>query len=207
MGRRYCCGSRAIHRHGFKPHFIGYKPLILSITLASSYAAVLGATAVMSALYSRFKTGFGDAIEVPASAALMEGLAYNSMLVEGLPDRYKSPREREIEKGVQTTNRSILVTLSSRNFSTLSTGHTCARTGDRFMPSVHPIPDTQLPASKCLEYGMTFSLQVFRPTVLTWIWKSGLKRLTAPSFLTPVTSMGGNRVSKNEKRFPYPHCI
>lgn len=83
---------------GLNRILLGINPSFSPLPLASSYAAVLGATAVMSALYSRFKTGFGDAIEVPASAALMEGLAYNSMLVEGLPDRYKSPREREIEK-------------------------------------------------------------------------------------------------------------
>ena len=66
--------------------------------MASAYAAVLGAGAVTFALYRRQRDGRGEAIEVPLAAALLEGLAYNSMAVEQLPERYKSLREREIER-------------------------------------------------------------------------------------------------------------
>ncbi len=71
-----------------------YSPL----TLASSYAAVFGAMAVVLALRARTRTGIGEVIEVPLAAALMEALAYNSLWIEDLPERYRSLREREIER-------------------------------------------------------------------------------------------------------------
>lgn len=83
---------------GLNRILMGVNPSFSPLPLASAYAAVLGATAVTLALFNRQRTGLGDAVEVPLAAALMEGLAYNSMHVEGLPDRYKSPRELEIER-------------------------------------------------------------------------------------------------------------
>jgi crotonobetainyl-CoA:carnitine CoA-transferase CaiB-like acyl-CoA transferase len=71
-----------------------YSPL----TLASAYASVFGALSVVLALRARLHHGMGDRIEVPLAAALMEGLAYNSMSIEDLPDRYVSLREREIQR-------------------------------------------------------------------------------------------------------------
>lgn len=83
---------------GLNRILMGINPSFSPLPLASAYASVLGATAVTLALFARQTSGRGDAIEVPISAALMEGLAYNSMFVENLPDRYKSPRELEIER-------------------------------------------------------------------------------------------------------------
>jgi crotonobetainyl-CoA:carnitine CoA-transferase CaiB-like acyl-CoA transferase len=71
-----------------------YSPL----TLSSAYASVLGAMAVVLALRARETSRSGDHIEVPLAAALMEGLAYNSLWMQDLPLRYKSLREREIER-------------------------------------------------------------------------------------------------------------
>lgn len=71
-----------------------YSPL----TLASAYASVIGAMSVTLALRARVKTGLGDHVEVPLAAALMEGLVYNSLWIEELPQRYKSLRELEIER-------------------------------------------------------------------------------------------------------------
>ncbi|SET63727.1 dimethylsulfoniopropionate cleavage enzyme DddD [Pseudomonas sp. NFR09] len=71
-----------------------YSPL----SLASAYASVIGALSVTLALRARLKTGLGDHIEVPLAAALMEGLVYNSLSIENLPERYKSLRELEIER-------------------------------------------------------------------------------------------------------------
>ena len=71
-----------------------YSPL----PLASAYGASLGALAVLAALYERRSSGHGDCIEVPLASALMEGLAYNAMHIDPLPERYKSLREREIER-------------------------------------------------------------------------------------------------------------
>ncbi|WP_324732795.1 CoA transferase [Pseudomonas paeninsulae] len=83
---------------GLSRVLMGITPSFSPLPLASAYASVLGATAVTLALFDRVKTGQGERIEVPIAAALMEGLAYNSMHIEGLPERYKSLREREIER-------------------------------------------------------------------------------------------------------------
>jgi len=71
-----------------------YSPL----TLASAYASVFGAMSVVLALRARGHHGCGDFIEVPLAASLMEALAYNSMRVDGMPERYTSLREREIAR-------------------------------------------------------------------------------------------------------------
>lgn len=71
-----------------------YSPL----TLTSAYASVIGALSVTLALRARLKSGTGDWIEVPLAAALMEGLVYNSLYIEDIPERYKSLREIEIER-------------------------------------------------------------------------------------------------------------
>lgn len=83
---------------GLNRILMGINPSFSPLPLASAYAAVLGATAVTLALFARHNNGCGETIEVPISAALMEGLAYNSMHIHGLPNRYKSPRELEIER-------------------------------------------------------------------------------------------------------------
>ncbi|OIN09133.1 CoA transferase [Oceanisphaera psychrotolerans] len=83
---------------GLNRILMGINPSFSPLPLASAYASVLGATAVTLALFARERLGQGDTIEVPISAALMEGLAYNSMHIESLSDRYKSPREKEIER-------------------------------------------------------------------------------------------------------------
>lgn len=83
---------------GLNRILMGVNPSFSPVTLASAYAALLGASAVSAALYAREKHGHGDYIEVPIAAALMEGLVYNSMVVENTPERYKSLREREIER-------------------------------------------------------------------------------------------------------------
>jgi crotonobetainyl-CoA:carnitine CoA-transferase CaiB-like acyl-CoA transferase len=82
---------------GLNRALMGIDPSYSPLPLASSYAAAFGALAVVSALYARERDGVGDAIEVPIAAALVEGLAYNSMRVEPLPARYTALREREIE--------------------------------------------------------------------------------------------------------------
>ncbi|UTW06302.1 CoA transferase [Pseudomonas benzenivorans] len=83
---------------GLSRVLMGITPSFSPLPLASAYASVLGATSVTLALFARVKSGQGERIEVPIAAALMEGLAYNSMHIEGLSERYKSLREREIER-------------------------------------------------------------------------------------------------------------
>ena len=83
---------------GLNRVLMGINPSFSPLTLASGYGAALGSMAVTMALYSREQTGLGDAIEVPLATAMMEGLVYNSMHIEKLPERYMSRREREIER-------------------------------------------------------------------------------------------------------------
>lgn len=84
-----------------------YSPL----TLASAYASVFGALSVVLALRARQFHGRGELIEVPLAAALMEALAYNSMMLEDMPARYTSLREREI---VRRRGAGIPMNLSHR---------------------------------------------------------------------------------------------
>ena len=83
---------------GLNRVLMGINPSFSPLTLASAYAATFGATAVMAALYSREQSGVGDTIEVPIAACLLEGLAYNAMHVEDYPERYKSLREKELDR-------------------------------------------------------------------------------------------------------------
>ncbi len=82
---------------GLNRVLMGINPSFSPLPLASAYAAVLATNAALLALFHRERTGAGDQIEVPLASALMEGLAYNSQRVERYPERYKSPREKEIE--------------------------------------------------------------------------------------------------------------
>lgn len=87
---------------GLNRVLMGIEPSFSPLCLASGYAAVLATSALSFALYSRNKNGMGDTIEVPLAAALMEGLAYNSQAVEDYPQRYKSNREKEIDRRRET---------------------------------------------------------------------------------------------------------
>ena len=69
---------------GVNPSFSPLPLVRHAISLASASLAL--------ALYAQ-STGRGDHIEVPVAAALMEGLSYNSYVIEDLPNRYKTMRE------------------------------------------------------------------------------------------------------------------
>lgn len=77
---------------------MGINPSFSPLPLASAYGTMLAASAVMLALQARQRTGFGDEIEVPLAAAVMEGLSYNSIKIDDYPLRYKTLREKEIER-------------------------------------------------------------------------------------------------------------
>lgn len=82
---------------GLNRRLMGIKASFSPLHLASAYAATYGAMAVLFALYSKANTG-GDHIEVPLASSLFEGLAYNHEQIEDYPDRYKSPRELELDR-------------------------------------------------------------------------------------------------------------
>lgn len=86
---------------GLNRRLMGIKASFSPLTLASAYAASYGAMSVLFALHSKDKTG-GDWIEVPLASALFEGLAYNHEQIEDYPDRYKSPRELELDRRART---------------------------------------------------------------------------------------------------------
>ena len=83
---------------GLSRILMGINPSFSPLPLASAYASALGTMAVALALLRREADGRGEVIEVPLAAAMLEGLAYNSMFVADYPDRYKSLRERETER-------------------------------------------------------------------------------------------------------------
>ncbi|MEM1197724.1 MAG: CoA transferase [Pseudomonadota bacterium] len=82
---------------GLNRRLMGINPSFTPLTLASAYGAAFGAMSVLFALAARDRMG-GDHIEVPLAAALFEGLVYNCEQLEDYPDRYKSPREVELER-------------------------------------------------------------------------------------------------------------
>lgn len=77
---------------------MGINPSFSPLPLASSYGTMLAVSAVVLALQARQSSGLGDQIEVPLAAAVMEGLSYNSIKIDGYPLRYKTLREKEIER-------------------------------------------------------------------------------------------------------------
>jgi crotonobetainyl-CoA:carnitine CoA-transferase CaiB-like acyl-CoA transferase len=84
---------------GLNRRLMGINPSFTPLGLASAYGAAFGAMAVLFALNARDRNG-GEHIEVPLASALFEGLAYNCEQIEDYPDRYKSPRELELERRV-----------------------------------------------------------------------------------------------------------
>ena len=82
---------------GLNRRLMGINPSFSPLTLSSAYGATFGAMSVLFALSARAENG-GDHIEVPLASALLEGLAYNCERIEDYPNRYKSPREVEIER-------------------------------------------------------------------------------------------------------------
>ena len=83
---------------GLNRVLMGINPSFSPLPLASAYGTMLAASAVVLALQSRERTGYGDAVEVPLASAVMEGLCYNSIHVQDYPERYKTQREAEIER-------------------------------------------------------------------------------------------------------------
>ncbi|MFZ5933803.1 CoA transferase [Pseudomonas sp. HS6-2] len=77
---------------------MGINPSFSPLPLASAYGTMLAVSSVVLALQSREKNGIGDQIEVPLAAAVMEGLSYNSIKIDGYPLRYKTLREKESER-------------------------------------------------------------------------------------------------------------
>ena len=82
---------------GLNRRLMGINPSFTPLALASAYGAAFGAMSVLFALNARERNG-GDHIEVPLASALMEGLVYNCEQIENYPDRYKSPREVELDR-------------------------------------------------------------------------------------------------------------
>ncbi|MBI1169953.1 carnitine dehydratase [bacterium] len=83
---------------GLNRVLMGKNPCYSPLPLASAYGTMLAASACVLALQAREMTGLGDRIEVPLASALLEGLTYNSLLIEDYPLRYQTQREREIER-------------------------------------------------------------------------------------------------------------
>lgn len=83
---------------GLNRVLMGINPSFSPLPLSSAYGTMLAASATVLALQARERTGHGDHIEVPLASAVMEGLSYNSILIDDYPLRYQTQREREIER-------------------------------------------------------------------------------------------------------------
>lgn len=83
---------------GLNRVLMGINPSFSPLPLASAYGTMLAASAVVLALQARERTGLGDQVEVPLASAVMDGLSYNSIKVDNYPERYKTQREKEIER-------------------------------------------------------------------------------------------------------------
>lgn len=82
---------------GLNRRLMGINPSFTPLGMASAYGAAFGAMSVLLALGARARNG-GEHIEVPLASALFEGLVYNSEQVQDYPERYKSPREVELDR-------------------------------------------------------------------------------------------------------------
>ena len=82
---------------GLNRRLMGINTSFTPLPLASAYGAAFGALSVLFALGAREKNG-GEHIEVPLASALLEGLVYNCEQVQEYPERYKSPREVELDR-------------------------------------------------------------------------------------------------------------
>ncbi|MBK1870190.1 CoA transferase [Aestuariivirga sp. YIM B02566] len=82
---------------GLNRQLMGINPSFTPLGLASAYGAAFGAMSVLFALGARDRNG-GEHIEVPLASALFEGLVYNCQQIENYPERYKSPRELELDR-------------------------------------------------------------------------------------------------------------
>ncbi|NVK33493.1 MAG: CoA transferase [Rhodobacteraceae bacterium] len=83
---------------GLNRVLMGINPSFSPLPLASAYGTMLASSAAVLALQARERTGLGDHIEVPLASAVMEGLCYNSINIDGLPERYLTQREHEIAR-------------------------------------------------------------------------------------------------------------
>lgn len=83
---------------GLNRVLMGINPSFSPLPLASAYGTMLAASSVVLALQARERTGLGDQIEVPLACSVMEGLSYNSIKIDNYPERYKTQREKEIER-------------------------------------------------------------------------------------------------------------
>ncbi|MGZ2487269.1 crotonobetainyl-CoA:carnitine CoA-transferase CaiB-like acyl-CoA transferase [Rhizobium pisi] len=82
---------------GLNRQLMGINPSFTPLGLASAYGAAFGAMALLFALGAKDRMG-GEHIEVPLASALFEGLVYNCEQIENYPERYKSPREVELDR-------------------------------------------------------------------------------------------------------------
>ncbi len=82
---------------GLNRRLMGINTSFTPLPLASAYGAAFGTLSVLFALRARHRNG-GEHIEVPLASALLEGLVYNCEQIENYPDRYKSPREVELDR-------------------------------------------------------------------------------------------------------------
>lgn len=193
---------------GLNRVLMGVKASFSPLPLASTYGAVLGAMAVVLALYSRARDGRGDAVEVPLAAALSEGLAYNSMNVKGLPKRYVTIRQQEIARR-RDASEPLDLTYEKLQPFLGAFGRTYRCEDNRhfhFVAGAHANhPKRALELLGLLDEVLADGMPTFDPHLPTWSWPPGadcsLSDLLSPQW---NTSLAG-RMAKVFERKPSSH--
>ncbi|ANY18646.1 Formyl-coenzyme A transferase [Tsuneonella dongtanensis] len=96
-----CAAAGLYAERGWSHALRGNGPAITDMPMASAYATAFGTLAVLVALLERRRDGVGDTIEVSLHNALLEGLSYNHLKLEDLPNRYVDRRARWVRKGAK----------------------------------------------------------------------------------------------------------
>jgi len=133
---------------GLNRVLMGVDPSYSPLTLASAYGGVLGAVAAMTALAAGER---GRTIEVPLATALLEGLVFNALHLDEVPERYLGFREREIRRRRQDASLSISPMTISRSCSTRSTAAIAAPTGG--LSTSLPPATRSIPRRRCACWG------------------------------------------------------
>lgn len=138
---------------GLNRVLMGINPSFSPLPLSSAYGTMLAASATVLALQARERTGHGDHIEVPLASAVMEGLSYNSILIDDYPLDTRRSANGKLNGGAKTACRWTCPTTTFRSSSIPFTEAICALMGACSMSSAPATRTTRRDA--CRRWAFT----------------------------------------------------